>query len=92
MTLLAHSRKAALLALGVAVALVAFAGTADARWYGNGWVEPGYRGWVGTDRYYGYYYREPPVVYGTPYRGYYGYYPPPVVYDRTPTFTLRIGP
>ena len=32
-----------------------------------------------NDRYYGYYYREPPVVYSTPYN--YGYYPPPVVYN-----------
>ena len=41
-------------------------------------------------RYYGYHYREPPVIYATPYN--YGYYAPPVIYDNTPGFTIRIGP
>ena len=43
-------------------------GTNDNRWNNNY-----------NDRYYGYYYREPPVVYATPYN--YGYVPPPVIYD-----------
>ena len=41
-----------------------------------------------NNRYYGYHYREPPVVYSTPYN--YGYVPPPVVYDNTPGFTICI--
>jgi hypothetical protein len=41
-----------------------------------------------NNRYNGYHYREPPVVYGTPYN--YGYQPPPVIYDNTPGFTIRI--
>jgi hypothetical protein len=41
-----------------------------------------------NNRYYGYHYRQPPVVYSTPYN--YGYQPPPVIYDNTPGFTIRI--
>jgi hypothetical protein len=88
MTILRNSRKAAALVLGAAVAFVTLAGPASARWYGDDRYE---HRWVGHDRYYGYYYREPPVVYSTPYRGNYGYYPPPVVYDNTPSFSLHIG-
>ena len=73
-------RLSAKLAAGFAVsailALGTFAGSADARGYYH--------------YYNGGYYRAPPVVYGSPYRGgyygspYYGgspyYYPPPVIY------------
>ncbi|CAN5873597.1 hypothetical protein BH11PSE3_BH11PSE3_09100 [soil metagenome] len=41
-----------------------------------------------NNRYDGYHYREPPVVYSTPYN--YGYQPPPVIYANTPGFTIRI--
>ena len=38
----------------------------------------------------GYYYRDPPVVYGTPYG--YGYNPPPVIYgpQYNPGFSIRL--
>jgi hypothetical protein len=62
------------LAISAMLVLGTFAGSADAREYRH--YERHYynRG----------YYRAPPIVYGSPYRGaYYGnpyYYPPPVVY------------
>ncbi|MSP77171.1 MAG: hypothetical protein EXR12_13665 [Rhodospirillaceae bacterium] len=84
---------AASLVLGT-LTLAAMAGPASARWWGDGRWHDDNR-WDGPrdnnqDRYYnGYYYRPPPVVYGTPYN--YGYAPPPVYYDNTlPGFTIRI--
>jgi hypothetical protein len=80
-----HRTAATLVAIGAVVALSALASPASARWEDNrrDWS------WNGNDRYNGYYYRAPPVVYGTPYYNGY-YYPPPVVYDNSPTFTIRI--
>ena len=77
--------------LAVALAIAAFgalATPASARWEGDGrWRED--NRWHGNNnRYYGYEYRAPPVVYGTPYN--YGYYSPPVVYNNTPGFTIQI--
>jgi len=77
--------------LALVLALAAFAGLAtpaSARWWGDGgWHED--NRWAG-DRWYGYNYRPPPVVYGTPYN--YGYYSPPIVYDAAPgiSFNIRI--
>ena len=75
---------AALLTLAVA----GTAGSASARWWGDGrWhYDNRYHG----DRWYGYTYRAPPVVYATPYN--YGYYAPPLVYDAAPgiNFSVRI--
>jgi hypothetical protein len=86
---------AASLVLG-ALALAAVATPASAGWWGDGrWHEDNRwnnnnnnnnNNW--NNRYYGYHYRDPPVVYATPYN--YGYQPPPVVYDNTPGFTIRI--
>ena len=88
MNAIKHSRStAALAALGALVALAAMAGPASARWYeGNRYDN----GWHGNDHYNGYYYREPPVVYSTPYNNGY-YYPPPVIYNNTPGFTIRLN-
>jgi hypothetical protein len=88
MNAIKHSiSTAALAALGAFVALAALAGPANARWYeGNRYDN----GWRGNDHYNGYYYREPPVVYGTPYNNGY-YYPPPVIYNNTPGFTIRLN-
>ena len=70
------AKLAAGLAISAILALGTFAGSADARGYHH--------------YYNGGYYRAPPVVYGSPYRGgyygspYYGgspyYYAPPVIY------------
>jgi hypothetical protein len=70
------AKLAAGLAISAILALGTFAGSADARPYRH--------------YYNGGYYRAPPIVYGSPYRGgyygspYYGgspyYYPPPVIY------------
>jgi hypothetical protein len=79
---------AASLVLGT-LALAAIAGPASAAWYGNGQWHDDDR-WRGNNHYYGYHYREPPVVYATPYN--YGYVPPPVVYDNTPGFSINIRP
>ena len=78
---------AASLVLG-ALAFTAVAAPASAAWWGNDrqWHQD--NRWNNNNRYYGYHYREPPVVYGTPYN--YGYVPPPVIYDNTPGFTIRI--
>ena len=67
---------AASLVLGM-LSVAAVTAPASAAWWGD---------W--NNRYYGYHYRQPPVVYSTPYN--YGYQPPPVVYDNTPGFTIRI--
>jgi hypothetical protein len=80
---------AASLVLGT-LAFTAVAAPASAAWWGDGrWHEDSrwnnYNG-----RYYGYHYREPPVIYSTPYN--YGYYAPPVVYDNTPGFSISIRP
>ena len=44
--------------------------------------------WHPQEHYYGYNYRAPPVVYGTPYN--YGYYPPPVVYRAEPGVNFSV--
>jgi hypothetical protein len=78
------------LAAGLVVGALALAAPASAAWWGN---NGGYyydNRWNNNDRYYGYSYREPPVVYSTPYN--YGYYPPPVYYSPTPGFSLTIRP
>ena len=78
---------AASLVLGT-LAFTAVAAPASAAWWGNGQWHYDNR-WVNyNDRYYGYYYRAPPVVYATPYN--YGYLPPPVIYDNTPGFSITI--
>ena len=65
---------------------------ASAAWWGNGQWHPDNRYHYNNhnNRYYGYHYREPPVIYSTPYN--YGYVPPPVVYDNTPGFSITIRP
>ena len=81
------------LAAGLVVGTLALAGPASAAWYGNGQWHYDNRWHNYNDRYYGYSYRAPPVVYATPYN--YGYQPPPVVYDAyppTPGFSLTIRP
>jgi hypothetical protein len=85
------SRKHIGLVLSVALGALALAGTASAWTGGDGKWHPDNR-WNNNNnsRYYGYHYREPPVVYSTPYN--YGYRAPPVIYDNTPGFTIHIGP
>ncbi len=86
---------AASLVLGALALSAGVAAPASAAWWGNGQWQPDNR-WQNNNqrndnwnnRYYGYHYREPPIVYGTPYN--YGYQPPPVIYDNTPGFTIRI--
>ncbi|NDH60110.1 MAG: hypothetical protein EBY18_00340 [Alphaproteobacteria bacterium] len=90
---------AASLVLG-ALAFTAVAAPASAAWWGKDGQWHQDNRWNNNDnnnnrnnddwnnRYYGYHYREPPVVYGTPYN--YGYQPPPVIYDNTPGFIIRI--
>jgi hypothetical protein len=80
------------LALGAAVAALALAAPANAAWWGNGQYYNDNRWNNYNDRYYGYYYRSPPVVYSTPYN--YGYYPPPVYYSPSPApgFSIQIRP
>ena len=79
---------AASLLLGT-LSLAAVANPASAAWWGNGeWHEDNRWNNNWNNRYYGYHYREPPVIYATPYN--YGYVPPPVIYDNTPGFTIRI--
>jgi hypothetical protein len=83
------SRKHIALALCVVLGAMVLATPASAWWGGDGRWHPDNRWNNWNDRYYyGYHYRAPPVVYGTPYN--YGYQPPPVVYDNTPGFTIRI--
>ena len=85
---------AAGLVLGM-LSVAAMTAPASAAWWGNGqWNnDTRYDNRYNNsndynNRYYGYHYRQPPVVYSTPYN--YGYQPPPVVYDNTPGFTIRI--
>jgi hypothetical protein len=80
---------AASLVLGT-LSLATLATPASAAWWGDGrWHEDNrWHNW--NNRYYGYYYRAPPVVYSTPYN--YGYIPPPVIYDNTPGFSITIRP
>src|ERR1700704_854014 len=81
---------AASLVLGT-LALAAVAAPASAAWWGNGqWHEDNRWNNNYNNRYYGYHYREPPVIYSTPYN--YGYVAPPVVYDNTPGFSITIRP
>jgi len=80
---------AASLVLG-ALSLVAVAAPASAAWWGNGQWHEDNRWQNNNNLYYGYHYREPPVIYSTPYN--YGYYAPPVVYDNTPGFSITIRP
>ena len=86
MNTIKHRTAAILVAIGAVVALGTLATPASARWEDN---RRDWR-WNGNDHYNGYYYRAPPVVYGTPYNNGY-YYPPPVVYDNNPGFTIRIN-
>jgi len=78
--------------LAIALAVAAFgalATPASARWEGDGrWHDDERWHNNNNNRYYGYEYRAPPVVYGTPYN--YGYYAPPVIYNNTPGFTIQI--
>jgi hypothetical protein len=88
MNAIKYPKTMSLVAIGAAVvALVALAGPASARWYEGQRYD---NGWHGDDHYNGYYYRAPPVVYGTPYNSGY-YYPPPVIYNNTPGFTIRLN-
>lgn len=83
---------AASLVLGL-LSMAAVAAPASAAWWGNGRWHQDNRWTNYNDRYYGYNYRAPPVVYATPYN--YGYVPPPVVYDNVvpaPGFSLTIRP
>jgi len=80
---------AASLVLGT-LAFAAVAAPASAAWWGNGQWHEDNRWHNNNSRYYGYHYREPPVIYSTPYN--YGYYAPPVVYDNTPGFSITIRP
>jgi hypothetical protein len=68
-------------------AIAGFAGSASARWYGDGRWHDDDR-WHAQEYYYGYHYRAPPVVYGTPYN--YGYYAPPVIYGAEPGVSLSV--
>ncbi|HEY4169128.1 MAG TPA: hypothetical protein VGM96_20225 [Reyranella sp.] len=74
-----------------AVAVTGMAGSASARWEGNGrWHEDDRWHHGGAHpNYYGYHYRPPPVVYSTPYN--YGYTPPPVVYGAEPGINFNIN-
>ena len=85
-------RNAIGLAAGLVVGAIALAAPASAAWWGNGRYYYDSRWDNYNDRYYGYYYRAPPVVYSTPYN--YGYYPPPVYYSPSPApgFSIQIRP
>jgi hypothetical protein len=76
-------------AAALALAVTGIASSASARWWGDGRWHDDDR-WHQGEYYYGYHYRAPPVVYGTPYN--YGYVAPPVVYGAEPgiNFNIRI--
>lgn len=84
---------AASLVLGL-LSVAAVAAPASAAWWGNGQWHEDNRYYTNdrpndwNNRYHGYHYQPPPVVYSTPYN--YGYQPPPVVYDNTPGFSIRL--
>src|SRR5262245_17738100 len=84
-----HMTKRIIVALLGLLAVTAAAGSADARWYGNGNWNYDYRWRGNTGYYYGYNYRAPPVVYSTPYN--YGYYAPPVIYGAEPGLSFNIN-
>ncbi|HLG46300.1 MAG TPA: hypothetical protein VKY24_08675 [Reyranella sp.] len=73
------------------LAVTGVAGSASARWWGDGrWHDDDrWRHHDRDDYYYGYHYRPPPVVYATPYN--YGYVPPPVVYGAEPGVNFSIN-
>ena len=85
-------RNAIGLAAGLVVGALALAAPASAAWWGNEGRYYYDNRWNNNDRYYGYHYRSPPVVYSTPYN--YGYYPPPVYYSPSPApgFSIQIRP
>ena len=85
-------RKGTGLAVGAVVIAIALATPASAAWWGNGNYSYDNRWNNYNDRYYGYSYRAPPVVYSTPYN--YGYHPPPVYYSPSPApgFSITIQP
>ena len=86
-------RKGIGLAAGLVIAALALAAPASAAWYGDGHWHYDNRWNDRGERYYGYSYRSPPVVYSTPYN--YGYYPPPVIYNPAPPapgFSITIRP
>ena len=74
-----------------AVAVTGMAGSASARWWGDGrWHEDDRWHHGGAHpHYYGYHYAPPPVVYSTPYN--YGYTPPPVVYGAEPGINFNLN-
>ncbi len=82
-------RIAAAFAMAV-IAVAGLAAPASARWWGYGRWHDDDRWREHHERYYGYHYQPPPVVYGTPYN--YGYAPPPVVYGAEPgvTFSFHV--
>src|SRR5260370_22916621 len=69
---------AASLVLGT-LAFATVAAPASAAWWGNGQWHEDNRWHNNNSRYYGYHYRQPPVIYSTPYN--YRYCPPPVLHD-----------
>jgi hypothetical protein len=80
-------KKHITMAILAVVAVGGLAGSASARWYGDGRWHDDDR-WHAHEQYYGYHYRAPPVVYGTPYN--YGYYAPPVIYGAEPGVSLNV--
>lgn len=69
-----------------AIAFAGAAGTANARYWGDGRWHYDHRDW--HNHWYGTHYQAPPVVYGTPYN--YGYTPPPVIYGGEPGVNLNV--
>ncbi len=85
------TRRILFVAALAAVAVTGMAGSASARWWGDGrWHEDDRWHHHGEHpRYYGYHYEPPPVVYSTPYN--YGYTPPPVVYGAEPGLNFNVN-